>query len=345
MAVATSEELHHFLPSLEPLWHHKAPRSLVECRPGQDAEGAWKVWQKHLRSRKKPAIPPFNRKHKSPLLWGWPGEWDRTSLNEVISSPGRSQKSSSAMIERPRPTCRVHANGCAGVCDADVSPRIAGRHLVATIGTALRGGCRSKDTSHQLARRTPRRPAQQLLAGELSLALSCLFPEVRAMRALRREARSALSEAIIELTDGQGLPDARLLDILGPLFACWTRARWLGEQLKRGPWSRPADLQFQWLVRHAIRLADSNGRFLLSPGEQAWNTKLFEVAIELAGDRGDRDAARIALPPSPFPKMPESERKTCPIRRSIPIGPASRSWPMVGRNRDARLAVAYVANR
>ncbi len=27
---------------------------------------------------------------------------------------------------------------------------------------------------------------QQLLAGELSLALSCLFPEIRAMRALRR---------------------------------------------------------------------------------------------------------------------------------------------------------------
>mgnify|MGYP006197837749 CR=1 FL=1 len=54
--------------------------------------------------------------------------------------------------------------------------------------------------------------------------------------------------------NGEGLPHARLLPLLGPLFACWTRARWIGGRLGGGPWSRGADSQYQWLVRHVIRL-------------------------------------------------------------------------------------------
>src|SRR6202000_961334 len=104
----------------------------------------------------------------------------------------------------------------------------------------------------------------QLLSGELPLALGYLFPELRAHRALRDDARAALSESLVELTDGQGLPNARLLPVLGPLFACWTRVRQIGKHLNRGAWSHTADVQYEWLVRNAIRMADREGEFLLA---------------------------------------------------------------------------------
>ena len=44
------------------------------------------------------------------------------------------------------------------------------------------------------------------LAGELPLALGYLFPELQPMRSLRHPARQALSEGLIALTDGEGLP-------------------------------------------------------------------------------------------------------------------------------------------
>jgi hypothetical protein len=80
--------------------------------------------------------------------------------------------------------------------------------------------------------------------------------------------------------------------------------------MRRGSWSRAAERQYEWLVRHAIRLADSGGRFVLSPstgkasgtqegaswGNGQWTGELFETALKLAGDRGDYAAAAKALP-------------------------------------------------
>jgi hypothetical protein len=147
---------------------------------------------------------------------------------------------------------------------------------------------------------------QQLLAGELPLALGFLFPEVSPLRALRRGARANLSEAILELTDGEGMPHARLLPVLGPLFACWTRARWLGRRLARGAWSRPAEYQYQWLVRHVIRLAEASGRLVLTPGDPPtprWSRSPFTMALDLAGDKRDCAAAAAALSARVVPKQ------------------------------------------
>jgi hypothetical protein len=128
---------------------------------------------------------------------------------------------------------------------------------------------------------------QQLVAGELPLVLSYSFPELRAFRALRESARSALSDGLLELTDGHGLPHGRLLPVLGALFALWTRTRWLGEWLKRGCWSSAAELQYEWLVRNALRLVDGNGNFMLAACRDeespASLKELFACALELVG--------------------------------------------------------------
>src|SRR5262249_28743585 len=265
---------------------HKAPRELVEAGPAEDLVRSWKVWQNHLRKRKKPADPKFLRKKKAPLLWGWPSEWELAVIKENIQSP----TSLAEIIIGDDPATSFDLPlALQTLALAYSMPKLA-RELPAELWWQLLDRMREVAAQAHAARVDwPGDPEavirQQLLAGELPLALSYLFPEVRVTHDLRTEARQALSEAICEVTDGKGLPDARLLPVLGPLFATWTRSRWLGAQMKSGPWSREAELQYQWLVRHAIRLADRNGRFVLTAGSdrpangaepkyEAWNKDL-----------------------------------------------------------------------
>jgi len=139
----------------------------------------------------------------------------------------------------------------------------------------------------------------QLLGGELPLALSYLFPELYSYRELRSSARDVLTEALVELTDGKGLPHARLLPVLGPLFATWTRSRWLGSRMKQGCWSRAADTQYRWLVRQALRLTDGQGRLMLLENEPADTldlSPLFAMAFALVDDQTDFAIGAEILP-------------------------------------------------
>jgi hypothetical protein len=134
------------------------------------------------------------------------------------------------------------------------------------------------------------------------------------------------------------------LPVLGPLFACWTRARWLGSRLDRGLWSRQAEYQYQWLIRQALRLADEDGRFLLTPRETwspAWSKSLFATALELAGDSGDGAAAAAALPRGVVPQRIEFNSD------DLPEPSLNSDWSGIavlasGWSRtDVRLALAY----
>ena len=62
MTAVITDETAGCTSDLQPLWHHKAPRVLVETCPAEDFVRGWKTWQKHLRKRKKPVAPPFLRK-------------------------------------------------------------------------------------------------------------------------------------------------------------------------------------------------------------------------------------------------------------------------------------------
>ena len=346
MAIAITEEFSPALPNLQPLWHPKAPRSLVETCP--DPFTGWSAWQQHLRKRKKPKSPPLDSTNstKSPLLWGWPADWDRASIAESLASPTALAE---IILGDDANTPPDLPQSLQTVALAYAMPTMS-RELPAEAWWQLLERLHEIATQAQTKRvEWPADPQdvlrRQLLAGELPLALSCHFPEVRAMHALRNDARAALSEALLELTDGQGLPDVRLFPVLGPLVACWTRARWIGSQLKRGPWSREAELQFQWTVRHAIRLADRNGRFLLTPPNsgEAWSADMLKMAIELAGDKGDRAAAAIALPRGVVPKKhsKNSKKRPDPSLNSDWAGITimSDGWAQS----DVRLALAFAS--
>jgi hypothetical protein len=353
MAVALTEQSAPELRDLLPLWHPSAPRSVWECSTTDGPFGNWSAWQKHLARRRGPTLPRFFRRNDPALLWGWPLNWQRGDLQALLASPTGIQtlgiRFSLPEFEFDHVAANVDLSQAlqwvalayglpelASQLPADAWWKLIERlHLLAT-------------DSQQYRVDWPADPSdvvrQQLIAGELPLALGYLFPEIRAIRELRKGARAAFTEALIELTDGQGLPHARLLPVLGPLFACWTRARWLGSNLGRGPWSRKAEFQYQWLVRHALRLADEEGRFLLTPGDPsspAWSPKLFATALELAGDSGDCAAAATALPRGAVPKR--LRFKAC----DLPDPSLNSDWSGIAvlaggwSQDDVRVAVAY----
>jgi hypothetical protein len=182
----------------------------------------------------------------------------------------------------------------------------------------------------------------QMLAGELPLALSYLFPEITPCRKLAKEARRALSAGLVDLLDGQGLPHAKYLGLLRPLLACWTRCRAMGNELSGRSWSQAAQSQYEWLVRHALRLTRHDGSHVLSHGSAgAWCEELFEAALRFGGDPTDHKIAARVLPRPGRPGAGQIGQPSLP-------GPATHSeWAAVGVLRtgwsraDPRMTVAY----
>src|SRR4051794_4390193 len=345
MSVITPQESSLELSNLLPRWHRKAPESLVANCPLDGPLNGWKVWQDYLRTRNKPRLPLAFTKKKSPLVWGWPGEWERKALKHAIRTPGTLAENvigdDGSRPDLPLALQNVALAYTLPALIDELPAEIWWRLLDRLIGTATQAQAARLDWPCE-----PRDVVrQQLLAGELPFVLSYLFPELESTRALRDDARAALSEALLERTDGRGLPDARLLTVFGPLFACWTRSRWLGSRIKGGAWSRDAETQYRWLVRQAIRLADKSGRFVLTANDSddAWNPKLFRHALLLAADRADLAAAKHALPRRVTRGFKISESR-------LPEASLNSDWSGITimsngwSKSDLRLSVSYAAN-
>ena len=138
---------------------------------------------------------------------------------------------------------------------------------------------------------------EQMLGGELPLALAYLFPEIVACRKLAAAARRVLSAGLVDLLDGEGLPHGKHLGQFRPLLACWTRCRAIGAVFAEGAWSEAAQEQYQWLVRHAVRWSRPDGSQMLAPAATgAWCRPLVDAALRLGGDDDDKDLATLLLP-------------------------------------------------
>ncbi len=117
------------------------------------------------------------------------------------------------------------------------------------------------------------------------------------------------------MTDGEGLPHARLLPVLAPLWACWTRCQTLGAALHRGAWSRDAENQYLWLLRRMIRLIDGETRLPFVDVESADEPNLKPIlaaALDLAGDKGDASAAAIVVSKTIVPRHLRPNAKRVP---------------------------------
>jgi hypothetical protein len=345
MAFAINEDPPIALTALQPLWDDRAPRKLLDACSQTNPFAGWKTWQQHLHRRRKPAAPKFLAKREPAVLWGWSREWDRDAIQIAIATP--TSLAEIVIGDEVTSTPDV-CMAIQFVALAYALPKLSAELPAETWWFLLDRlhAIASEAVAQRIDTASPPRDVlcNQLLAGELPLALGYLFPELRAVRALRDDARATFSESLIELTDGQGLPTARLLPVFAPLFACWTRARWLGKRLKRGAWSHTADVQYEWLVRNAIRLADNEGAFLLAtPRDATWTKNLFRTALALGGDRGDYAAAIRALP-----RGVAKTHRQCKDQR--PPNPSLNSdWSSITvmsdgwSQRDARIALSYVS--
>ena len=288
------------------LWNGAAPRRLVEKWSAADAARRWNLWQRHLARRKRPRRPPFLAGKRPPVIWCWPAGDERDQMvaffDSLSAQPDFAFGRGSDGNE-PFHALEAVATAYALPDMAAILPANSWWDLIESLHELARDAQAS--TIDDMA--DPRQILRhQLLAGELPLTLSYLFPELAPLERLAKPARNVLSTTIVAETDGRGGLHARLLPVFGLLLACWTRSRWLGARLKRGCWSRAAETQYRWLIRRALQLADGRRRFLTSVDPSEADSRdvgdLLAVAIKLAGDTADCGAAAVAVSPSIVPQ-------------------------------------------
>lgn len=307
----TSERLEAWLAGS--LWHDDAPRSLKKAWGAPSVEEAWAKWTEHLASRKFAGLVPSDSPKIDPLDWGLPAgdspvsavaEWRKQLDRQLQKAPGEkvAVKVESTLAE----WLHELEDGPVSVDLALKSVAVAYR--LASIAPHTPAGVwwRMVNTLVNLAEETATATAEDLepettlvatlLSGELPLVLSLVLPELSPTRSLRAAGRKSLGEGLLAATDGEGILDAALLTATPMLVASWTRARAMGEELKKGCWTGAAETQYEWLVRQTVRLLRVDGTPVFGDGALvAWPAGVLDVALELAGDLEDDAAAAARL--------------------------------------------------
>ncbi len=276
-------------------WHKSAPARLREAPPRQ----AWQRWVEYL-DRKKRAEHQAMLDGQAPLAWGLSeGQAATTAAQRGAAfapascKAGRRQRLDAWLAE-------PGGNADAGYCLEALAwcramPRLAQSLPPDTWWAALRHLVEVADEARSVEPSTG--PLVfQLGAGELAWTLACLFPEVKACRRLARPARRALSSALEDLCEKQGLLHGRHFAAFPALLASWTRCLELGAHVQHRPWDRQAERRFRRVVRSALRMARRDGSPAFSNGTAGRHgLAILEKAVHLAGDADDRRLAAWTL--------------------------------------------------
>jgi hypothetical protein len=138
--------------------------------------------------------------------------------------------------------------------------------------------------------------AVQMLGGELPLTLAYLFSEMKPLVKGARSGSNCLSDSILELLNGEGLPRGAHLSVMRPLLACWTRCRAISKEIEAAGLAKKARRQYEWLVRQSLRWTAPDGTQLLAgEGSDEWPSELLRAALRLGGSDKDAAAARELL--------------------------------------------------
>ena len=189
--------------------------------------------------------------------------------------------------------------------------------------------------------RAEERPlVHQLLTGELPLVLAYRFPEIDECRALLDGAIDSISQAMVELLDGEGLPHSRHLAQSRPLLGCWTRCRYLLDRGLKVKISKDSRNQYDWLIQQGLRLCRRDGRQVLTTGPTGASAdRLISAILDLSDDPDDSAIAACVL----------DDRKTTKKvnRDSLPEPTIYSEWSGLGVFRTdwskdaAQMAVAF----
>jgi len=288
-------------------WHKSTPQHISAAGAWGPGTDGWIAWTRHLTRRSRPK--PLSQRlpsRGSPLAWSLPAERlapGTPSLIARLYNLGQKKRrvllplaggSAAWMNDIADPSLSLsRAVECLAWCHA--LPALADVAPADDWWGALSMLVDAADTDEIELESDPL--THQLVSGELPLSLAYLFPEIQACRALAARGRRSLSAGLDVLLDGEGLPAARHLELLRPLLACWTRSRALAEGVKHGCWDEPAQMQYEWVVRQAMRFSRADGGQPLCVGAAgAWEPELFDAALAIGGDADDAAIARVALP-------------------------------------------------
>ena len=296
-------------------WRNVAPENIAQ-------DNQWPFWSRHLNKRRTvKSLADLCQAGQSPLRWGMAIGVLTSQAVELLSLADQLKKGqlkTGQLKTKPKDKSRFDANKAV----KSLSKWLKGtRALPQSIGFAIEclavahllpavAGEASEKVWWQLVdelwqvtqsaadwRIDSEMPpeqglAQQLLVGELPLTLAYLLPEIRPLYKLRENAHDALSEGLVELTNGEGQVRGPYLAVLRPLLACWTRCRILGQQWKKGSWNRKAQEQYAWAVTQSLCLSAADGRSLLGqPHDASWTPEFLASVLGQGGDRSNLSAA------------------------------------------------------
>jgi len=293
---------------LPTVWHKSAPQEVRRAFSSGDDSGGWTAWRRHLAKRKSPADTSELLPGKTePLGWALPDGCDSLPVPSWMVEAGRVRAEGQPpdaglegevfrWLEESAAATPGSPYALELLAVAWALPRLA-EALTAEAWWALLDHLLSAVSDAAAIELDDHPLAHQLLVGELALTLACLLPEITPCRRLKSTARRAISDGLIDLLDGGGMPHAKHLALMRPLLACWTRCQGLGQRLKGGCLTTAAGQQYEWLVLQALRLTRQDGTPALSNGAAArWDNALFEAALRLDDDQLDRRVAAVVLP-------------------------------------------------
>ncbi len=319
-----------------------APKRAIRAIQDGDGKAAWSVWRKYLAKRSSNGDSPANGLgESSALLWSAPDEIAQGDAGQFFR---RAVKLSAGKTKDIEALGDQMAPWVIETAEAQIGLPLAYESLAwARALPALAAQAEAETWWELLARLIAIAAADgfdlktqplesNLTAGELGITLSALFPEIEACAAAGAAARRFLSQSLVDLTDGEGMPHARYLPIFRPLLACWTRCRLISPNKC---WKADADNQYRWMITQALRLTRADGRQTQTPGTEGdWCGPLFERMLETGGDDADLEAAGRLLPGPAKPrstgvKLPSpshhSEWSECAVLR----GKWSRKTPLL----------------
>jgi hypothetical protein len=258
------------------------------------AADGWEAWQEHLRGRKLPGLARITASDNSPLTWGLPDEGDFEPavalvdlLDDVPSTPRKGGSAWEKEAERwltaadTAALSPAYAVECLAWCWS--LPALA-EHLSESRWWQLLNHLAALPEEAEPAAADATLLTEQLLLGELPLALSYQFGELAVARTLAETGRRTLSAGLSATLGGRKVPHARYLAELRPLVACWTRSRWLGNRQERGWSGAQIDRQLASVLQAALRLSCGDGRpVFAAPAAPGWEEDLVAAATKLAG--------------------------------------------------------------
>lgn len=186
----------------------------------------------------------------------------------------------------------------------------------------------------------------QLLGGELGVVLAYWFPEFPACAQLAKPALRLISDALAEITDGEGVVHGSSFHQQAALLGCWTRARYLAKQIPKRKLRREAVEQFEWFVRQFLRFSRPDGTLVLSPvGKPAADfAPLVRAAVKFSKDEDDSIIADTILPVS-------KARRRAALKALLPDPSEHSEWSEVAHmqtnwtRETLALTVNYASSR